>query len=99
MPEARPRTDEPIRRTVRYSGRVQGVGFRATARSVAGRFRVTGYVQNLADGRVLLVVEGVPDEVERFCAALAAAMERNIATTDIEQATTESQFTDFTIKY
>ncbi len=48
------------RRTVLFSGEVQGVGFRATTcRLVAGR-PLTGYVSNLPDGRVKLVAEGDP---------------------------------------
>ena len=34
---------------VLYSGRVQGVGFRYTARSVAAGFEVCGTVRNLPD--------------------------------------------------
>ncbi len=45
------------------SGRVQGVGFRYTAKGVAQRFAVTGFVRNLSDGRVELVVEGDAAEV------------------------------------
>lgn len=93
------RRAESFRRTVRYSGRVQGVGFRATARATASGFRVTGYVKNLVDGRVLLVAEGTRDEVERFCAALAAEMQRNIVSTDVDEAPGEPQFTNFTIEY
>jgi len=90
---------ETVRRTIRYSGRVQGVGFRATARAVASGFRVAGYVQNLVDGRVVMVAEGTRDEVERFCSALAVAMQRNITSTDCDDASAGPQFTDFTIKY
>src|SRR5690349_7212233 len=39
--------DSMERREVHYSGRVQGVGFRYTARSIAQLFPVTGYVKNL----------------------------------------------------
>jgi acylphosphatase len=35
-----------------YSGRVQGVGFRYTVKSVANGFELTGIVRNLPDGRV-----------------------------------------------
>ena len=62
------------RHEVYYSGRVQGVGFRYTARWVARRFAVTGFVKNLPDGRVHLVAEGRPDELRRFLDAVDAEM-------------------------
>jgi acylphosphatase len=49
-----------------YSGNVQGVGFRYTAKSVAAGFEVSGTVRNLPDGRVELVAEGTPEELETF---------------------------------
>jgi len=49
-----------------YSGRVQGVGFRATAKRVAHGFDLTGIVRNLQDGRVELVAEGERIELEEF---------------------------------
>lgn len=55
---------------VHYSGRVQGVGFRHTARTVAAGFKVTGAVRNLPDGRVELVAEGERAELEAFAAAI-----------------------------
>lgn len=53
-----------------YSGHVQGVGFRHTARSVATGFEVTGTVRNLEDGRVQLVAEGDQDELRAFREAI-----------------------------
>jgi acylphosphatase len=55
-----------VRLRIFYSGRVQGVGFRYSTRSVATGFEVTGTVRNLADGRVELVAEGTRDELEAF---------------------------------
>ena len=49
-----------------YEGRVQGVGFRFTVRHIAKGFDVTGWVRNLADGRVELQVTGEDDEVRAF---------------------------------
>ena len=43
---------------VRYSGRVQGVGFRAGARQLASGFKVGGWVKNLSDGSVEMLVSG-----------------------------------------
>ena len=59
-----------IGRQVFYEGRVQGVGFRYTVRSVARGFEVRGWVKNLADGRVELQVCGESDEVREFLKAV-----------------------------
>ena len=53
-----------------YEGRVQGVGFRYTARRIAAGFDVAGYVRNLADGRVELIASGDEEEVDGFLEAL-----------------------------
>lgn len=55
---------------VYVSGRVQGVGFRASTRREAARVGVDGWVKNLADGRVEAVFEGDDERVEamvEFC--------------------------------
>ena len=52
--------------SVFYSGRVQGVGFRYTAREVACGFEVTGFVRNMPDGRVELLAEGEEAELTAF---------------------------------
>ena len=53
-----------------YSGRVQGVGFRYTVRTLATGFEVTGAVRNLPDGRVELTAEGSRVELDEFCKAI-----------------------------
>jgi len=56
-----------------YSGQVQGIGFRYTAKSVAAGFEVIGTVRNLPDGRVELAAEGERGELEAFRAAIRDA--------------------------
>ena len=51
---------------VLYEGRVQGVGFRFWVKEIAQGFDVVGTIENLPDGRVELVAQGEPDEVEAF---------------------------------
>ncbi len=53
-----------------YAGRVQGVGFRFTVKSLAHGFEVTGAVRNLPDGRVELTAEGARAELEAFRQAI-----------------------------
>src|SRR5258706_14281230 len=55
---------------VLYSGRVQGVGFRYTVKSVASGFELTGAVRNLPDGRVELFAEGAGDELQVFAQSI-----------------------------
>lgn len=56
-----------------YSGHVQGVGFRYTAKTVAAGFEVTGTVRNLPDGLVELTAEGARAELEAFRTAIRDA--------------------------
>lgn len=58
----------PIRAHVWVSGRVQGVWFRDACEREARVRGVTGWVQNLWDGRVEAVFEGPPEAVERLVA-------------------------------
>jgi acylphosphatase len=59
-----------VRMEIVYTGRVQGVGFRYTVKSLVPGFEVTGAVRNLADGRVELIAEGTREELEAFHAAI-----------------------------
>lgn len=53
-----------------YSGRVQGVGFRYTVKSLSAGFDVTGTVRNLPDGRVEMIAEGMRAELGEFQKAI-----------------------------
>jgi acylphosphatase len=86
-------------REVLFFGQVQGVGFRYTARQIAGRFAVTGYVSNRHDGSVRVVVEGAEDQIEAFLKALNDEMARYIHSTEVHTAPATGEFTDFSIRY
>ena len=58
------------RRRITYDGRVQGVGFRMTARRLSLSYPISGYVRNQADGRVEMVVEGEPDILSSYLQAV-----------------------------
>ena len=61
-----------VARKFLLGGDVQGVGFRFFAQRAAARHQVTGYVRNLADGRVEALAEGTASSVEAFKHDLAA---------------------------
>jgi len=48
------------------TGRVQGVWFRAFTAGEARELGVTGFVENLPDGRVHLVAHGAPEAVDEL---------------------------------
>ncbi len=87
------------RRVVRYSGHVQGVGFRAMTCDVAQRFAVVGFVQNLPDGRVLLNVEGETAELEHFLHAVRTTLDRNIEAADEQSGTATGEWKRFSVQY
>ena len=84
--------------TVLFSGHVQGVGFRYTARTVATGFEISGTIRNLHDGRVELVAEGLRPELEAFRQALHdAGLAGFIRDEQIDWTDAENKFKGFEI--
>jgi acylphosphatase len=57
-------------RTVIFTGRVQGVGFRMTAVQFARGTALSGTVRNLPSGEVELIAQGPPAELDEFITRL-----------------------------
>jgi acylphosphatase len=72
-------------RLVTFWGGVQGVGFRATAAAIARRHPVRGWVRNLPDGRVEMLVDGDEDAIQGFIAAVRARMAHHIDKLTVEE--------------
>lgn len=85
--------------TIRFSGIVQGVGFRYTTQRVAGGFAVTGFVRNLSDGCVEVVVEGSPDDIRRFVEKIRAEMGSYISEVDETIGPADGHFRTFEIRF
>jgi acylphosphatase len=51
-------------------GRVQGVGFRWFVQKNATTLRMSGYAQNLDDGRVEVYAIGTPEQLNELCGLL-----------------------------
>jgi acylphosphatase len=84
--------------TVFFSGRVQGVGFRYAALQAAKEFEVSGFVSNLADGRVHLEAEGSASEVAKFVAAVEERMHGHVRKVERQSALRSAQFSGFSIR-
>jgi acylphosphatase len=70
---------------VRYTGRVQGVGFRYIVQRLAESSPVTGYVRNLPDGTVEVVAEGTAEAMDAFLTAIARRMAHYIAGSEVRE--------------
>lgn len=88
----------PLRYSIRFTGRVQGVNFRWTTCQVAARFAVAGWVRNEPDGSVRCDVEGAPKELDRFVTAVQAAMAGFVRGTDVARAPATGEFRGFDIR-
>ncbi len=51
---------------IRILGRVQGVGFRHSARSVARFYNIRGFARNDIDGSVYIEAEGEDESLRKF---------------------------------
>ncbi len=87
------------RREIWYAGHVQGVGFRYTTVRLARQFQVTGFVRNLPDGRVHLVVEGDATELARFLEEIVGQMGPFIRDTQQDCRAATGQFQSFEIRH
>lgn len=94
MPDSNAITHE----TIHFCGRVQGVGFRYTTLQIAREFEVSGYAQNLVDGRVCVEVEGDLREIDGFVAAIEERMHGYIRKVERSSQRRAPQYRGFTIR-
>lgn len=85
-------------RIIFFEGDVQGVGFRYTATHLAAGFVVSGYVRNLPDGRVEMLVEGDSDEITAFVKEVASRFTGYIRGQSITRSAFTGKFDSFTVK-
>ncbi|MCA9149692.1 MAG: acylphosphatase [Planctomycetales bacterium] len=84
-----------IRKVVFFQGHVQGVGFRYTTQRIAKQFPVTGYVRNLNDGSVELLVEGQAADVDGLIREVQSVMADYIRSTDVHTSHATGEFASF----
>ena len=70
--------DEIIRKEIRFTGNVQGVGFRYRAQYAASGCGVTGWVKNEWDGSVLMEIQGMQHQINEVLKIINASPYINI---------------------
>lgn len=87
-----------VREAVVFEGRVQGVGFRATAASIARDLDLEGWVRNEPDGTVRCEVQGPPESIEAFLSRLRRRMSENIRSMKREPRAIEAGLGRFDVR-
>ena len=84
-----------MRQRIVFRGRVQGVGFRATSRSIVRQYPVSGFVRNEPDGSVYMEVQGRPEALARALDEIRRAFESHLTACevgDLPERTDEATF-------
>ncbi len=84
---------------VNYNGSVQGVGFRYTARDVAQRLGVAGWVKNTPDGNVEMVAEGEESVLNELLSEIKREMNYAQFKEQTSWMPATGEFKSFEIKY
>ena len=83
---------------IKYSGNVHGVGFRWKVSQIARSYRLTGYVQNLSDGKVELLLEGEESEVQEMSQKVANQLKDYWTSFEREEKVGKAHHSIFSIK-
>jgi len=82
-----------------YDGSVQGVGFRYTAQRSAGAMGLAGWIKNLPDGRVEVILEGKEADIKKFLQKIESVFSRYIKDVDTEWSEATGEFSGFDIRF
>jgi acylphosphatase len=88
-----------IARHITFTGRVQGVGFRFTARRAAQRRQLTGFVRNMPNGSVEMLAQGNPVEIDDCIQDIKEYFSGYLKEVKIEEIPVETKYIDFQITF
>ena len=81
-----------------FKGHVQGVGFRYQTYRIARAFEVQGWVRNVADGSVELLLQGAADQVQAMLEEVRGRMSYHIRTEDNRDIDDDPSLSDFEVR-
>lgn len=81
------------------SGRVQGVGYRASACDKGQQLGINGWVKNMPDGRVEMIIEGEQLKLEQMIAwAKQGPRFADVSHIDISEQSVTGKLSEFQIR-
>ena len=86
-----------VRWHVYFSGRVQGVGFRYTCVQQSLHHAVTGWVKNLDNGSVEMIVEGQSSELESYLQRVCESTHGSVADTQTIKSAATGEFSAMSV--
>lgn len=89
----------PVRRRYRFSGLVQGVGFRYEAKMLAAQLGLVGWAQNKGDGSVLIEIEGEASCIDEFLRVMQSVPRFDITGLQAENLPVLGTETNFQVVY
>ena len=88
-----------VRKRFRFTGRVQGVGFRTRAKYAARGMCITGWVKNEWDGSVLMEAQGTEKAIDQMLVMINRSDYICIDSIESENIPLVEQETSFTAVY
>ena len=90
-----------MRKQVRvlYSGRVQGVGFRFSAKHIADGLSIDGWVRNLPDGKVEIAAEADEGALKTFLDKVHSYFSSYIRDATSEWSPATGEYNNFQIRF
>jgi len=82
-----------------FIGRVQGVGFRFTARRAASRRQLTGFVRNVPNGTVEMLAQGCSEDIDDCIQDIKEYFAGYLRETKIEEISPDPRYIDFKITF
>ena len=87
-----------VRKHYRFTGRVQGVGFRYRAKHAASGMCVTGWVRNEGDGSVEMEVQGTEEAINRMLVMINRSNYIQIDTIECRESPPKEQERTFQVR-
>lgn len=92
------RPNSPKRWHILFEGDVQFVGFRYTARLLARKLDLSGWVRNLPDGRVETEIQGAVTDLRRFLLQMKSQPHIHIARYTITETAPDPNERRFSVR-